>query len=326
VAAEAVEVARSCDDPNVLATALARQCWVLLYSGQGPEAEAAILEASALDASIRPDTSALVAAWRAQLATSEGDLGRRRQAYEDAIARYRELGDVRRAATAEVNLADTYNRVGAYDLAERALRESLESNRRLGHRIMEGFAQVNLGYALAMLGRTEEALGILAQAERTAVAVGQPRLGIAARVYRARAILQASPSDEAVNDAESAADEARRAGMPALCASALAMAARARLETGDADMALALSGRAIQLRDELGSLEEDEGEVFLTHACALQANGLGDETEKIVRQGATRLRELAGRIRDLDWRTRFVTDVIANRQLLAMDEALDARR
>jgi tetratricopeptide (TPR) repeat protein len=322
VAAEAVDAARACDDPNVLGAALARQGWVLLYSGDVAGAAGAIEEAGRLEPSLVPQTAAMVAAWRAQLAAARGDLSERRRAYSDAIERYREVGDLRRRATSEGNLADTLNRIGAYDEARVALEQSLALARRVGLRVMEGYALANLGYALSMTGRIDEALAAFADGERIAVDTNQPRLTIAIRVYRARAALMTSPSDDAVRDAESAADEARRNGMTGQCVSALAMAARARLETGDPALALALSTRAMELRREIGSLEEDEGELFLTHAATLQANGRHDDAAETVREGADRLRELASHITDLDWRTRFVTDVIANRQLLEMELAL----
>ena len=328
--AAAVAAARSTGDADVIATALARRGWALLYAGKLDEAAAAIDEATELarggtggsgavaGVETSRETAALVAAWRAQLATARGDLGERKRAYDEAVRLYRELGDVRRSASAETNLADTYNRVGAYVDAERALRVAVESCRRVGHRIMEGFAFANLGYALSMQGRTTEALEAFDTGDRIASAVRQPRLAIALRVYRARALIRDEPSDEAVRQAEWAADEARRAEMPALCATALATAALAWLEHGNATMSLALARRAMELRDDLGSIEEDEAEIFVAYARALEANGEHDKAHDVAARGRARIEELAARIADPDWRRRFLEDVPPNRALATL--------
>ena len=318
VAAEAVAVARAAGSPDVLATALAREAWTLLYGGKVDDAAVCIDEATRCLPQARPETAALVEAWRAQLATARGDLAARRSAFERAIALYRDVGDVRRAAAAECNLADTYNRFGAYAEAEAKLRESVEGCRRVGNRVMEGFAFANLGYALTMLDRIDDALEAFASGERVARSAGQARLAIAVRVYRGRALLRCRPPDEVVREAEAAADEARRGGMPALCVSALAVAAQAHLAAGNAHDALALSRRAMQLRDELGTLEEDEAEVFLTHAQALLASGRIDEARSVLTLGKKRLDALAARIEDPEWRGRFLSNVAAHRDLIAL--------
>ena len=210
VGEDAVRAARAVRDPDLLATALVRLGWVQLYAGRIAEAQGSIGEAARMSEQVRADTAAMIAAWRAQLAAARGDLGQRKNAYEDAIARYREIGDLRRAASSECNLADTLNRVGAYEAAETALREALEVCRRVGNRVVEGFALANLGYALSKLDRTEEALAALAEAERIGLHAKQSRLVLSVRLYRARTMLGHREPDEVVREAESVADQARR--------------------------------------------------------------------------------------------------------------------
>jgi tetratricopeptide (TPR) repeat protein len=320
---KAIEAARETADPDAIALALVRYTWVLLYSGKVPDAVRAVAEATEIvredEANerprIRPSTAGLVAAWRAQAAAACGDLGGRKQAYDEAIRLYHEAGDLRRAAQAESNLADTLNRVGAYDDATGALEASIALSRRVGNRPAEGFALANLGYALTRLSRTQEALAAFARAETIANETAQLRLRIAVRVYRARALLDALAADEVVREAEAAADEARRGDMPALGAIALSLAARAWLRAGDPAMALALSERAMALHQKLGSIEEDEIDLFLTHARVELANSSFAQARATVARGMERLTELAERIVDPEWRRRFREDVREHREL-----------
>jgi tetratricopeptide (TPR) repeat protein len=176
---------------------------------------------------------------------------------------------------------------------------------------------LNLGYALSRLGRQQEALDALDLSEALAEEVGQRYLGIGVGVYRAQALLAMGRAEDAVREAERAADEARRAEVPALAAAALTAAANAWLAQGDVEMALALSGRALSIRDDLGALEEAESEVFLTHARALRESGRLDEAAAIAGRGKARLDELAQKITDPELRRRFFEDVEENRALAA---------
>lgn len=319
VAEDAVRIAREVDDPDVLATALTRRGWLFLYTGRVPEAGEAISEASRLSPMLAPETAAFVAVWRGQLVTALGDLGKRKAAYEEAVARFRETGDLRRAASAECNLADTYNRVGAYEEAEAALREAVRSCRKVGNRVVEGYALANLGYALAGQGRLDEAQQTFAVALALATELGRPRLALAVRAYRARAALDDEDAPSITSEARAIADEAQRAELPALQATALAVASRAALKSGDLASALEDAERAMALRDELGTMEEDEAEVFLALADALRANHQMERSHEIVARGASRLEFLAGRIADPDWRARFLVEVPINRRLIELD-------
>jgi hypothetical protein len=134
--------------------------------------------------------------------------------------------------------------------------------------------------------------------------------------YRARLKLHDAAPWDAADRAEAAALEAERIGARGLCAVTLALAARARLAGGDPDGALPLSVRALMLRDELGGVEEDEAEIFLSHAAVLDACGRQGEAAVVRERGADRLRIVAARIADPEWRRRFLQDVPANRKLL----------
>ncbi len=314
-AERAVEAARRAGDDEALAVARGRQAAILTFAGRLSEAREACDEASRLAATRVSRLAPLAAVWRAQLASARGDLVERREAYEQAVSLYQEAGDLRRAAGAEMNLADAYNRFGAYAEARSALEEALGGCRRLGIRLMEGYALANLGYALTMLGEAAEALGVLGEAADLAGAIGERRLGLSVRIYRARALLRAARPDDAQGAAHEAVEQARALADEALEALALGVGAAAKLDRGDAAGAVELSERAMALRDRLGSIEEDEAELFLVHARALEASGRADEAASVRARGRERVQEIAARIADPELRRGFLEDVEAHRAL-----------
>ncbi len=315
VAADAaVEAARAAGDGDVLALAGVRQAAALAYAGRAEDARRVLDEASA--ARVKPHTGALIWEWRGQLAAVVGDLGARREAFQRASELYDETGDPRRAAAMAMNLADTYNRVGAYQEAEAALRDALERLRRVGNRPGEGYAQVNLGYSLGMLGYRDEAIKVLTEARTIADSAQDPRLALAARVYLARAVLDRGSPQEVAAEAVAAAEEAESRGVRGLAVTALTLAARARLAAGDPKGAHEAALRAMNLRDELGTVEEDEAEVFLTYARTLDAIGRTTDATHIIERGRQRLAQLADQIADPEWRERFLRHVVAHRELM----------
>jgi tetratricopeptide (TPR) repeat protein len=311
--ADAVALARSVGDAEILATARGRQATILTYAGDLDEATSALDEAGKLVPDNATGLRTLLAVWRAQLAGARGDLAQRRRAYEEAVRGYDQAGDARRAAAAETNLADVYNRVGAYGEAERALRDAVEKCRRVGNRIFEGYALANLGYALTMQRRPDEALSVLRDALALAEQIGETRLGMSVRLYRVRA-LAAVDSAEALREARLVADEAERSGLDGLRVLALAAAATAALALDDAS-AIDLSSEAMAGRDRLGSLEEGEAELFVTHARALRAAGREEEARACIARGRARLEEVAALITDPEHRRQLLEDVEAHREL-----------
>jgi len=314
LAREGVETARRSEDRELLALALGRFAMIRTYAGALDEAETALAEAEPLARAASPLLAAHAASWRAQLANARGDHGERRRAYRDAVRLYEDIGDVRRAAGAELNLADAANRVGAYAEAEQALRATVEKCARVGNALWHGYAQLNLGYASLRLGKHEEAQAALDEAAVLAERTGEARLTIFARLYGARALLAADP-DRAAEVATLAAREATEGQLPSVRVLALAIAGEAHLTAGRVEEALASSEEALALRDELGAVEEDEAEVFLVRARALEAAGRSVEGEDVRARGRARIRELAERMADEALRVRFLEDVPANREL-----------
>jgi len=320
----AVHAARVSDNRELMALTRGRQANLLTFSGQLTEAGDALRETVELAEGAETHIRALVAEWRGLHANASGDLGAQVAAFREAAGLYTEAGDVRRAAGAENNVADAYNRVGAYADAEDALRATVDKCRRVGNRLIEGYALVNLGYSLGRQGKFDAAFSALDQASALAESNSDVRLSLFVQVYRAGALLSAAAAEEgldrdklreAVSLAEDAGHEADRLSLPGTRIIALTAASRALLTLGDRSRALALCSEAMNLRDQLGGTEEDEAELFLVHAAAQEASGLRTEAAATRRRGRERLELIASRIVDPDLRARYLNDVDAHREL-----------
>ncbi len=314
-AAEAVDAARASGDTAILAVARGRQGVVLTYVGRLDEAGAAIAEEQALASSLGPHDQALAAAHRGQLAAALGGLDEQREAFSKAAELAAASGDVRRAASSEANVADIYNRVGGYAEAEAALTASLDKCRRVGHRLGEGYILANLGYSLAMQERLADARAALDRAQAVATAVGVARLQSMIDVYLAR-VATTGGDPRAAALAMEAGDAAQARGFLGYSATALALAASAHLRAGDTARALTLSASALELRDRLGGMEEDEAEVYLVRSEALRAAGDEAGARRVAELGRERLDRLATSIQDTELRRSFLEDVRAHRALL----------
>jgi tetratricopeptide (TPR) repeat protein len=312
----AIEAARASNDREVLALALGQRTLVSLYLNLMDAAVEAFTEAYQLAQSGSSHLRALAAGWRAQLLSALGDLGGRLDAWRSAAALYNEAGDMRRAAAAETNLADAYNRFGAYEEARSALEAALAACRRVGHRTMEGYALLNLGYSLSMLGRAELALEALQQAKQIASITREDRLAVSADIYRARARLNGEAADAVALEAGEIAQRANLLGFRDLFALSLSIAARAHLMAGHAPEAIEVAEAALRERARLGGVQEDEAELFLTHARALHAAGRLDEATRAIEHGREALKAVAGGVSDLSWRRRLLEDVTAHRDLM----------
>jgi tetratricopeptide (TPR) repeat protein len=311
---EAIRASIAAGDSDVRARALGRKVVGSIYAGQLDRAEQALLEAEAI-AGASPATRALLAGWRGQLASAKGDPGARSVAFAEAAARYEAVGDVRRAAAARTNLADAWNRVGAYAEAEDSLRRALIDCRRVGHRLMEGYALLNLGYACMMQGKVMQASAALDDCAAIAKEIDDKRLQLWCRIYHARAQLGGVSPISTAEVLEGVAREAADSDLPGVEVGALWVAARALLAAGDVDGAIEQSRRALARRDEIGGAEEDDAEVFLTAVVALEAAGRKEEAREVRQRGRDRVETIARRIADDGFRKRFLEEVPAHRTL-----------
>jgi tetratricopeptide (TPR) repeat protein len=312
----AVRLARAAADPEILALALGRRVLLLAWSARAEEARVDLEEAVALAEKGPVHLRALAATWCGQLATARGDLGEMRRGFSAALRLNEIAGDVRRAAGSATNLADAFNRVGAYREGVASLEDALRLCLRVGHRIMEGYALANLGHALTMLGRFADARMRLEEAGGAAESTNQRRLAVIVQVYVARLCLERGDLERALTEARTAAERAENAKLADWAALANAILSRVLLALGRMKDALETSKRAMKLLDSCAGAE-DEAEIYLALRSALLASGDREEADRVLARGRKRVVAIADGISDPEWRLRFLSDVRAHAQLLS---------
>lgn len=299
MAEKAVDAARDTDDHECLALALGWRSVALAQLGRLDDALDALGEATQTSAGVSDRVEALAADWRAQVFGARGDIAKRLQAFLDAETRYAAIGDVRRAAGAACNVADLYNRLGDFKHAEQELRIARKGCQRVNNRLIEGYVTANLGYALMRQARVGEALSELDKALALANETSDSVLRTVVGVYRCRAQLGQAHTRDIIGEARTVAAEAKNIGLFPFEALAFSVASAAALHSGEVELALKLATQAMAIRDNLGGLEEDEAEVFLTYARALEAAGQVDSAHAIRERGKKRVLEIALGITDL---------------------------
>ncbi len=306
MAEQAVDAARDTGDQECLALALGWRSVALAPLGRLDDALDALGEATQTGAGVSDRAEALAADWRAQVFGARGAIAERLQAFLDAENRYATLGDVRRAAGAACNVADLYNRLGDFELAEKELRIARRGCKRVNNRLIEGYATANLGYALMRQGRVGEALSELDTALALANETNDSVLRTVVGVYRCRAQLGQAHTRDIIEEAQKVAADAKEIGLVPFVALAFSVASAAALHSGEPKLALQLGHEAMEIRDELGGLEEDEAEVFLVYARTLEAAGQIDAAQAVRERGKERILEIAMGIADLELKAGYL--------------------
>ncbi len=103
----------------------------------------------------------------ALLEVDDGDLGRARELFEQALVIKRQLGDRQSLAIGLANLSDLLTRTSQWDAADRALAEAAALAADLGHPQLIGTVHTNQGNVAAHQQRWADAAG------HYAVAVGR---------------------------------------------------------------------------------------------------------------------------------------------------------
>lgn len=307
----ALELAES---PHERARCLGKSAVALAFSGQVQEGVRRCDEMERIVMIGAPEMRAEAAMWRSQVVAAMGDLADRRNAYWVSRELFTQRGDLRRAAGASVSLADTYNRLGAYDEAAVALRDALRDSAELGYYGAE-YARVNLAYALLHLGEVAEAQTQLARAE--AAGRQDPQLEGLRALYGLRCRLHSLAEDTAARSmlVKDAIQLARAEGaLEHIRVRALALGAEA---SADLDEALLLSEEALTRLSVLGSVEEDEAEIWLARVQALERAGRLREMNEVRAAARALVLAKAHRIGDPMWRDCFLRSVPAHTALLA---------
>lgn len=260
-----------------------------------------------------PTMAACVHQARAVRAMFEGDVGAYTQLIRIAVDAFERAGDLRSEATQRVNLAHGYMELGAYDLAERELRDVLPMAERMGLKDVVAGAKTNLGITLARGGALEEARAVEMAAVRAAIALANRRLECGCRTYLSTIALL-------MGDVESSEREARAAleilaVAPPMRALALGTLGRALLAQGRAREAIEATREALTLMLVESATEEGEALVHAAHIEAMLACGLRDGVAKAVEVAWSRLATRAALIRDPVLRESFMTRVVDNARI-----------
>jgi ATP/maltotriose-dependent transcriptional regulator MalT len=204
--------------------------------------------------------------------------------------------------------------IGAYDDAERALRDALEQGTRLGLYGVVATAKHNLGRALQMRGELDEAARVEQQALDAFEAQGDRRLACAARYYLGNIYAERGELDAAEREIRAAlavAHQPMQGPVHASLARVLIIAnrnAEGLVEARAAHAAL----------DRYGAVEEGEAMIRLVLVEALQANGDVDSARRFIAKARDRLLERAEKIVDPEWRRCFLERVPEHARTIAL--------
>ncbi|MEM9860523.1 MAG: protein kinase [Myxococcota bacterium] len=255
-----------------------------------------------------PELRAEAAQWTGQVSVCQGDYAGQRQAYWVVRELLEERGDRQRSAQAALNLADSYNRLGAYDHAATLLLQALATSAALLGSYGKAYAHINLAYAQLHLDQLDEAGMHLAMAEP--LLASNARLTGLHRLYGLR--LRRRRGDAVGESAIALANDERVT--PTVRALAWSVASEA---TDDSADALAFSGRAMSLVAELGALEEDTARVWATRLRALHGADRAGEARELRAVAAASILAHARRIGEPLWQEHFLRHVEAHRYLLS---------
>jgi hypothetical protein len=232
-----------------------------------------------------------------------------------AAALFDEAGDIRAACAQRVRLGDSLKELGAYEQAERVLRDTLELAVPMGLSSVTAGARHFRGVVRAGRGPGGARRPLLEQAAAFARAHGDARQEGSSRVYLAQTLLLLGELTPAEGEARAALVALRET--PPLLPSAHATLARVLLAAGRPSDALLAAAAAVEAIEGLDWIEEGETLVLLAHAEALEQNGAHDAAAVAFARARARLDEQASRITDEPTRQAFLSRVAENTRILA---------
>jgi len=275
--------------------------------------------AAALDQD-NPDLTARIHAAKASRACVDGNAGKNLEFVEAAAERFEQAGDLRNACQLRARAGYARMDLGAYEEAEKVLREAIASASRLGLQDVAARARLSLGVTLGLLGNTDEASRILRDAAEEFSAFGNRRMHSATCAYLALIRLECGDALGAERHARQALDLAERPTLLRFTkALALAVLARVMLAGAHTEEALDAARASMGILEEAGGIDEGESIIRLTYAEALHAVGERDAALAAIRAARDRLHERANRI-SAHWRTSFLYNTPAHADTLRLSE------
>ncbi|MBK8257334.1 MAG: hypothetical protein IPK82_32250 [Polyangiaceae bacterium] len=268
----------------------------------------------------------LVRAWAhrayASYVASRGEAGTHIDHLRRSLEAFETIGDLRRSCAQRMNLGHGYLLVGAYALAETALREAMITAQRVGLLNLASVARHNLGLARAHLGAFEEARALESEALRELKAQGDVRQVTPAQVYLSTIQLFAGDFDGAEETARAAVGSAAAPAAKCLASATLARVHLARISNPppgqrsaserDIREALMAAHDAKRLLDQTGGIDEGEALVRVVYAEALAHAGDHDAARAAIAEAFARLSARAAALSDPEMRASFLERVPEN--------------
>ncbi len=257
---------------------------------------------------------------RAFRAHAAGDPGEALRMREAAVEAFERAGDERNATGARLNLGHTYMVIGAFELAEIALRAALEAGERLGVLYVLNVAKNNLALTIANLGRIDEALRLESEALAAFVEQGDRRMK--GGTFIRMAIIHSIAGH--FREAAEAARQAENILPPSstLHCYASGVLSRALRALGEkAEAARVAKDALARLEENGGWAEEGEALVRLANIEALDALGERAPAVAALVRARDRLLARAAKFADETMRSCFLERVEEHRATFALAKA-----
>ena len=290
--------------------AVSKTMTTLLWHGEPELVGRLFAQLDRIEAGADPVTLAWISSSRAWRALREGDHAASLDFDQRCEECFTLVGDRRHACQQHANVGYGELMIGAFDRAERSLKEAIEISAQIGLHQVTSQAQHNLGLALARQGKLDEARRVETAALVAFEAQGNRRLAAAAKNYLALIEIAAGNHAAAVRHARDAISAAHdKPG--SLCGYHGTLSHAYRL-AGFASHALDAANEAMRLIATHGRPEEGEVAVRLAYAEALHATGAVDDARKAIADARERVLSSAEKIGDPERRRTFLERVVEN--------------
>lgn len=245
-----------------------------------------------------------------------GDYLRARDHYSHCLENYRRIGERPAVGLTLNNLGAVYAHLGDYDASQSCFEEALAIKRRIGDRQMEGLILCNLGFLWHRMNLNVKAADYCQQALEIAMELGERDTEAYARTCLGHALLELGRIPEAIKSYEQAVALRQQAGQLTQELEALAGLARAYQRYRELTQALAYV-ETILPRLTVNAYAGIV-ELIRIYLTCYQILNLQEDVRApgILEQGHTILQERAQKITEPQLRQRYLENIVAHRELL----------
>jgi class 3 adenylate cyclase/tetratricopeptide (TPR) repeat protein len=320
----AVQSARHCHNPSLLAKVLALKVLSLLRTGEVDQAQTSAQEAlDVIRDSTDPPTQARVYSNLAAYYSETGDIAKAITIFHQAH-KIADQVDERVGKTIILgNLGYNYLKLGQYSEGQAMLEQALEAARSMDARYQAAFMRLNLGLARLLSHEPQPAVKLLEQSLEELGQIGD-RFGMAAgHFYLGLVREQEGDCSSAEVHFRTARDLYTQVGLPGFARDALAGLARCNLTNQETSHAMDKANQVWEtLRTSGAAGMEFPILAYLTCAQIFLATGDRKTARQIVAAGRAELKERAEKISDPQWRTVYISNVPEHRQLFEMENLI----